>query len=528
MALKNFKDIINNKAYFINSKDRDIFEKGDLQSFFGLSNKDAIEFIVYDANNNQLPQKDWGLVRYIPMTTENISDYFLVADGTTFQRFNFPSEYFIDIERLLQEAGYTNGIFKTQVTLINHRVGSNDKFDKLWISEISPSRTEVRLFPLKRKETEGTDLFQRFGIFVKDGQFREDTIAEALSIVEDVNPIDVAKHLTDKWGKNWIDKLKTEYKINSLEGFLQKVQSTFTQAAINEFTNRISDPNDLNFGKPKTTKPNLELSKTNVKKTCIDLYIRALDFNLSKPVFNSTAQINLDTNASVDIVSQVKQLKESDANIEATDTKIGPKEKRENRKRSEEQSKKATLKKKKEFQLEIPPTPPPIAAPPEDLGEGKKYNKYQITRMGIPAAYAQSLFTYLDDSGTLQTIQTDQYGPVGTFCMEENSWQGAYGLYRFENFGPCGTRLPKDTEIIDYTPKLPPTMPDVIITPVGLPNINLNLPISSPTPAPPSFIGGGGRGGGNTTNTEGINTSEFGFGQRDRNVIERDNIQIME
>ena len=65
MALQNFKDIINNKAYRIQSKDRDIFEKGNLQSFFGFSNKDAIEFIVYDANDNQLPQKDWGLVRYI-------------------------------------------------------------------------------------------------------------------------------------------------------------------------------------------------------------------------------------------------------------------------------------------------------------------------------------------------------------------------------------------------------------------------------------------------------------------------------
>lgn len=527
MALKNFKDIINNKAYFINSKDRDIFEKGDLQSFFGLSNKDAIEFIVYDANDNQLPQKDWGLVRYIPMTSENISDYFLVADGTTFQRFNFPSEYFIDVERLLQEAGYINGIFKTQVTLINHRVGSNEKFDKLWISEISPSRTEIRLFPLKRKETEGTDLFERFEIFVKDGQFREDTIAEALSIVEDVNPIDVAKHLTDKWGKNWIDKLKTEYKINSLESFLQKVQNTFTQAAINEFTNRISDPNDLNFGKPKTTKPNLELSKANVKKTCIDLYIRALDFNLSKPVFNSTSQINLDTNPSVDIVSQVKTIKESDELIEAASIKqIGTQDKIERRIKTEEESKVITFKKKKEFQLEIPPTPPPIAAPTEDITSQKNYKSYQITRMGIPASYAQSLFTYLDDKGKLQTIQTDQYGDVGTFCMEENSWQGAFGLYKFTYLGICGSQLPKDTEVVDYTPKVPQTMPDVLITPVGLPNINLNLPPTAPTPAPQPLIGGGGRGGGNISNLEVIDNSGFGF--RDRNVIERDNIQIME
>ena len=46
MALSNFKDIITNKAYLINSKDREIFEKGDYQSFFGLSKTDAIEFII--------------------------------------------------------------------------------------------------------------------------------------------------------------------------------------------------------------------------------------------------------------------------------------------------------------------------------------------------------------------------------------------------------------------------------------------------------------------------------------------------
>ena len=206
MALQNFKDIINNKAYRIQSKDRDIFEKGNLQSFFGFSNKDAIEFIVYDANDNQLPQKDWGLVRYIPMTSENIGDYFLIADGTILQAYNFPSEYFIDVERLLNEAGYANGIFKTQINLLNNRVGSSEKFDKLWISEISPSRTEVRLFPLKRKETEGTDLFERFNIFLKDDEFREDTINSALSVIEKVSPQQIASTLSNKYGKNWVDK----------------------------------------------------------------------------------------------------------------------------------------------------------------------------------------------------------------------------------------------------------------------------------------------------------------------------------
>ena len=112
-----------------------------------LGKNDAIEFIIYDANDNQLPQRRYGQARYIPLTAENIGDYFMIAEGTIFQKYKFPSEYFIDVEKLLKEAGYENGTFKTQVTLINKRIGSPSNLDKLWISEISPSRTEIRLYP---------------------------------------------------------------------------------------------------------------------------------------------------------------------------------------------------------------------------------------------------------------------------------------------------------------------------------------------------------------------------------------------
>ena len=53
MAIRNIKELINNKGYVINPNDRKIFEEEDLQSFFGFSESDAIEFIIYDINNNQ-------------------------------------------------------------------------------------------------------------------------------------------------------------------------------------------------------------------------------------------------------------------------------------------------------------------------------------------------------------------------------------------------------------------------------------------------------------------------------------------
>ena len=69
MALQTFKEVIQNKGYRINSNDRAIFEEGNLQSFFGLSNSDLIEFVVYDANDNQLPQGNYGRARYIKLST---------------------------------------------------------------------------------------------------------------------------------------------------------------------------------------------------------------------------------------------------------------------------------------------------------------------------------------------------------------------------------------------------------------------------------------------------------------------------
>ena len=174
MALQTFKEVIQNKGYRINSNDRAIFEEGNLQSFFGLSDSDLIEFVVYDANDNQLPQSNYGRARYIKLSTENIKDYILIPMGTEFQKYKFPKEYFVDVERLLKEAGYTNGIFKTQITLVNSRAGRGDEnTSKLWISEISPSRTEIRLYPLKKGLEEHADLQERFNIFLNNRNFRD-------------------------------------------------------------------------------------------------------------------------------------------------------------------------------------------------------------------------------------------------------------------------------------------------------------------------------------------------------------------
>ena len=268
MAIKTFKEILDNKGYRINSNDRKIFEQGNFQSFFGLSNSDAIEFVVYDVNDNQLPQRDGKLVRYIPLSTETIKDYFMIAEGTIFQKYKLPSEYFIDIERLLREAGYNNGIFKTQITLINKRVGTEFDNDKLWISEISPSRTEVRLFPIKNKGVINKELEERFSLFLSGQEFRDDTINAAFNFIENITPVVIGSYMKQKYSEAWVNKMIGEFKIKSFDNFINLVHTKFLEAAIYEFTGKISDFNNINYGKPTTIRTKIALSRKEIIDIC--------------------------------------------------------------------------------------------------------------------------------------------------------------------------------------------------------------------------------------------------------------------
>jgi len=280
MAIRNIKEIINNRGYIINSSDRKIFEEGELQSFFGFSNNDAIEFIIYDINDNQLPQLDGLLVRYITLSTDNINDYFLLPEGTLFQKYQLPKEYFIDAERLLKEAGYTNGIFKTQTTLINKRAGSEKINDKLWIQEISPSRTEVRVFPLKEGVLLYPELLERYNISVNGGDFREDTISIVINFLEKIQSDEVYSFLVQKYTKEWLDELVSEFKLKSIDELINTIYTSFIKSAIYEFTNRISDIKDINYGSPKSTKPPIALSKTDILSISKNILVNIIDYYL--------------------------------------------------------------------------------------------------------------------------------------------------------------------------------------------------------------------------------------------------------
>jgi hypothetical protein len=318
MAIKTFKEILDNKGYRVNSNDRKIFENGDIQSFFGLGQNDCIEFIIYDINDNQLPQKDSNLVRYIPLTTDNIKDYFLIAEGTEFQKYKLPNEYFIDVERLLREAGYNNGNFKTQITLINKRVGSEINNDKLWISEISPSRTEVRLFPIRDANNINKELEDRFSLFMMGGEFRDDTINSSFNFIEAITPTTINSFMKRKYSEKWLNKMIGEFKIKDFDTFITTIHNKFLEASTYEFTNRISDLKNINYGKPSNKKTKIELSKNEIIEICKKILVSTIEYYLSKQDIKTATTFDSGINESMDEVGKVIQSLESNTIVDTT------------------------------------------------------------------------------------------------------------------------------------------------------------------------------------------------------------------
>ena len=316
MAIKTFKEIIENKGYRISSKDREIFEQGTLQSFFGFSDSDMIEFIIYDANENQLPQGEFGeLVRYVPLNSENIKDYFLIADGTEFQAFNFPNEYFIDVERLIKEAGYNNGIFKTQITLLNKRIGYESANEKMWIQEISPSRLEIRLQPIMNDVSKKTDLLQRYNIMLNGSDFRDDVIPYIAYFLEAINPSEVSLFIKNTYGDKWYNTFVSEFGITGLDNLTTKIYNEFRKAVLFEFSNRNSSISDINYGKLKQTNASLQYSAEDVYKISQKILIEIIQKYLPKRTIQTSTQIENEFDASLDKLNQIIQTRESDVII---------------------------------------------------------------------------------------------------------------------------------------------------------------------------------------------------------------------
>jgi len=135
-----------NVGHFIESNDLFIISKNEIEETeFGISKHDVMEVSVYDINNNLLPQQSGNNVAYIKTT--NIQTYLYNITNKSGVK-----EFAIDIEKLLSDLGFTNGILKVNINFVRNKVETENESTRVWIQEISPSRQEIRILPLKTKD----------------------------------------------------------------------------------------------------------------------------------------------------------------------------------------------------------------------------------------------------------------------------------------------------------------------------------------------------------------------------------------
>ena len=329
MAIKGFKQVIEKKGYRLDDKDRKIFEKEIKRGYFGFDVGDIIEFVIYDASDNQLPQEivQGKKVRYISYTDENIQKYFdKVPENKFNKKSNNAQEYFIDTEKLIKEAGYSNGVFKTQITLLNRRLGSEPRlFDKVWIHEISPSRTEVRVLPVIEdgKSTPNSDLQSRYDTFVNCGTFT----ADVLIFIDDfINQFDVAevvkkmlmKKGTISEGQNYIKLIEKEFKLVNFEVYLTQTKSLFTRIVDNYRMNRYYNPFEPNFGKPTGDSFGTEFDIARTFDEICEMASNAAEYSLPKQNIRLNTAKSLGQTKTLDKVDDILLTVRSNEEYEST------------------------------------------------------------------------------------------------------------------------------------------------------------------------------------------------------------------
>ena len=110
-----------NVGQFIEANDLFIVSKNEIEETeFGKSQHDVMEVSVYDINNNLLPQQSGNNVAYIKTT--NIQTYLYNITNATGIK-----EFAIDIEKLLSDLGFTNGILKVNINFVRNKVGTENE-----------------------------------------------------------------------------------------------------------------------------------------------------------------------------------------------------------------------------------------------------------------------------------------------------------------------------------------------------------------------------------------------------------------
>jgi hypothetical protein len=272
-----------NQGEFLMKDDKFIVTKNEVEETdFGDCKYDVMEVSVYDINNNLLPHKSGNNVAYIK--TGDIKNYLYNLTNKGGQK-----ELAIDIEKLLNDLGFTNGILKVIINFVRNRVGNDNQLSRVWIQEISPSREEIRVLPLKTKDSninKRTELeFKNINNLNKDFKYYKKNILDALDSFEVTYLDSISDAMTARFGKDFFSLLRKDFGLTDFDGFKKRIFSDFKDSVTYWVNNKNYNVAESNFGKPSSIRfedcEQYEFSillaeMQSILRNCIDYHTKTL------------------------------------------------------------------------------------------------------------------------------------------------------------------------------------------------------------------------------------------------------------
>ena len=243
---------IDNEGEFLQPEDLFVITKqGETKDTeFGNCIYDTMEVSVYDINNNLLPQKSGEKIAYIK--SDDVANYIYSITNQLGKK-----ELAINVEKLLSDIGFENGILKVNINFVRNKVGSNNVFERVWIQEISPTRQEIRILPLKTSnETINSKLKDRMANLqnqnVEFFKYKEHMInqldANAFSIQQTIRGI-----VEEQFGEDIFAILQKDFGISNFNTYSNNIFTDFKQSVIHYLNNKNYHISQNNYGQTGTT-----------------------------------------------------------------------------------------------------------------------------------------------------------------------------------------------------------------------------------------------------------------------------------
>jgi hypothetical protein len=253
MSIKKYTNIdgINNKTdnegQFLQADDLFIVSKKEIEDTdFGNCKYDVMEVSVYDINNNLLPQKSGNNVAYIK--TDDIKNYMYQITNTGGQK-----ELAIDIEKLLKDIGFTNGILKVNINFVRYKVGTENELERVWIQEISPSREEIRILPLKTKVSNINNKtkkeFKDLQSLNKNFKYYKISLLNSINSYETTFLEKIDSALETQYGKDFFNILKKDFGLSKFSKIRTNIFTDFKTSVDYYLNNKEYDVTQSTFGK---------------------------------------------------------------------------------------------------------------------------------------------------------------------------------------------------------------------------------------------------------------------------------------